>query len=758
MKQSKIIAAGAAIAALAVFYAVFSGFDRSRIESCRILDRNGILLREISSTENGVAYPVDIEALPVYLTKIVVTTEDKRFYTHHGIDPAALARAVMQNIRAKKTVSGGSTITQQLVRNIYNLPRNIWSKAIESVKAVLIETRYSKKDILSEYLNRIPYGNGAFGIEAASRLYFSRPARELTAAQCAFLTAIPGATGVYNPYNNFGGVLKRQKRILARAFAAGVIGKKQFDSALNERISVDAKERRFLAPHFCDYLIKKYGPYLKGEVITTLDSSLQLEVEKIIVNIISRLKNANVNNAAAVVLDNRTGDVLAYAGSADYFNEANSGQINGAAAPRQPGSTVKPFVYGLALESGFTAADILDDMGTHIKANGGGDFYPMNYDKKFHGPVRLRTALACSYNVATVNLAANFGPQLLLDKLRLAGLKSLEKKAVFYGPGLCLGSGEVPLLEIAGAYSSLARGGIVKNVRFLAAEPSVETARVLTPQAAFIVTDILSDNQARVPAFGEFSPLRMPFKCAAKTGTSKDFRDNWAVGYTPRYTVGVWAGNFDRKPMYSISGITGSAPVFRDIILRLEGNNADTEFKVPENIVRVKICAKSGGLPGEYCNETMDEYFIKGFEPVKTCTVHRACAQKDGSMKVYEVYPPEYFEWEKENGIEMAPPGAMASGAVKSASGCRVVYPQDGDVFRLDAVLRKKFQAITLITDAGDGLKRAAWNIDGKQTRAGSYPYRLTYNLEKGGHVIFFSGFGKDGDCMKSSPVRIKVL
>ena len=766
MKKHWKIPAAALTAALALSWVFFSGIEENKIESCRILDRNGVLLREVSSTENGSAYPVKFRELPVYFTKMLVKIEDKRFYSHHGMDVLASARALKQDIKAGHIVSGGSTITQQLVRNMYNNPRNIGSKITETIKAVLVETRYTKQRILEEYLNRIPYGNGVFGVEAASRLYFAKPSGDLSPAECAFLIAIPGATRIYNPYTNPDLLLKRQKRILAKSYARGAIDRRQFMSAVLEKISIYPRDRKFKAPHFCDYLVKTYGTSLHGAVLTTLDSSLQDDVERILSNNISRLKTANVNNAAVVVMDNRTGAVIAYAGSTDYFNEKNSGQINGAAALRQPGSAVKPFIYGMAIESGLTAADIIDDMELHVKVRGGGDFAPRNYDKKYHGPVRLRTALACSYNVATVNMASKFGPQRMLDKLKLAGLKSLGKKASFYGPGLCLGNGEVSLLELTAAYSALACGGRLKKARLICDEPVTEEAVIMPPQAVFIITDILSDNQARQPAFGDDSPLRLPFKCAAKTGTSKDFKDNWAMGFTPDYTVGVWAGNFNMEPMYNVSGISGAAPVFRDIMMRLEGARADIEFKMPDGISTRKICPKSGLVPNPECNEVMDEYFIQGTEPVKTCGIHRAYVEKDAGgpgedrAKVYEVYPPEYAQWAKENGIEF-PRGVLRQGRGRDPekSQCAVLYPHDGDVFKLDAVLRKEYQVITLKPDAPQNTEYILWHIDGSNVKAGQYPYSIPLKLDKGEHLISFSAIARlSGSLTKSREVKIKVL
>lgn len=755
-----------------IYLSAIPSLDVSYIELC---DRNGVLLRKLVSSEYGTSCPVKLESLPVHLIDIVITTEDKRFFKHMGVDPIAITRAVRDNIESKKIVSGGSTITQQLIRNIYHKKRNIYIKIYESIRAVCADLRYSKRQILEHYLNRIPYGNGAYGIEAASRLYFAKSSSEITIAESAFLTAIPSSTKTYDPYRNFESTEKRQKKILIKVFKAGKISKQDFYMAYNEKIELFPKERNFFAPHFCDYVLSKYKNLLKGRVCTTLDYIIQKEVEYIVRNNLEQLNRANVTNASVVVLDNRTGDILAMLGSADYFNEENSGQVNGAISLRQPGSTVKPFVYGLALESGMTASDTLEDIETHIKLVSGDNFIPKNYDKKYHGMVRLRTALACSYNIATVNLTQRIGPDAILNKLHSAGFDSLKKDAKYYGPGISLGSGEVTLFELTRAFSGLANMGQIKETRVLLDEPVVYMGEILMPEAAYLVTDILSDNSAREPAFGEFSPLRLPFKCAAKTGTSKNFRDNWAVGYTPRYTVGVWVGNFSGSAMYSVSGISGAAPVFRDIMLMLERDNVNMEFKEPKKIVKNTICTKSGKLPNKYCSELIEEKYIKGNEVKEGCKLHKmyridirngyiaakTCPKEFVKEKVFEVYPLEYYNWCSEAGIEFPP--AKISEINKSGGMSEylldIEFPKDKDVFKIDPILRKEYQSITLKPKIARRIDRLEWHIDNQLKSVEDYPFYYTWQLIKGEHAIYSIAFdNQTGNNYKSSTINITVL
>jgi len=762
------------VLALGIVYVflVLSTIPKPDIKAIELLDRNGFPLRKVSSSENGTAFPVKVETLPKHFITTVINTEDKRFYNHLGIDFIAIARAFRGNLRERRVVSGGSTITQQLVRNIHHYPRNIFTKVYEAASATCIEIRYSKKRILEEYLNRIPYGNGTYGVEAASKLYFAKSASGLTLAESAFLTAIPSATKIYDPYRNFSKTEIRQKNILTRLFLKGKISKEDFESACNEKVALFPKEKIFFAPHFCEYVLSKYKNVLSGPAVsTTLDYSLQREIEYIVQNNLSQLERANVTNASVVVLDNRTGDIISMVGSADYFNEENSGQVNGATSLRQPGSSIKPFIYGLAFESGFMPSYTLADIETHFKIQSNGDFIPKNYDKKYHGMVRARTALACSYNVATVNLAQKLGPDIILSKLHQAGFDSLKENARFYGPGLSLGSGEVTLLEITRAYSGFARSGRLIETRMLLDESLKDLGIFFSPEVSYIITDILSDNQAREPAFGEFSALNFPFKCAVKTGTSKNFRDNWTIGYTPRYTVGVWAGNFSGRPMYSVSGISGAAPIFRDIILFLERKKDDLNFKEPKSIKRVTICAKSGKLPNKYCTELMEEIYLKDNVVKETCNIHRMCridtrngmiAYKDCSEqfvknKVFEIYPVEYYNWCLESGLEM-PPSRISNIEDGYPNRFDIDYPHDCDVFQIDPVLRREYQVITLKPNIDSSIPSIKWFIDDQPLNTVEYPFALNWQLQEGKHKINFIATTNEGKLVKSRNIEITVL
>lgn len=753
------------IIVFSILFLSLSFFFLSKIDTVdfsvkNIYDRNGILLRTLYSSDKGTSYPVNMKTLPPHFITVLLTVEDKRFFSHWGVDLLAIGRAMRQNMFEGRRVSGASTITQQLARNLHHYPRKLGYKVLESIQAVCIDARYSKEHILEEYLNRVSYGNNIYGLEAACRIYFGKSASQLSLAESAFLCAIPASNQLYNPYRNFHSAKKRQGRILKRLFVLKKISREEYQNALAEELTLFPKKNIFLAPHFCNWLIEKYGEVLPADCATTLDYNLQLKAELIVANHIERLKKANVNNAAVLVVENKTGDILAMVGSVDFFDRQQSGQVNGVLALRQPGSAIKPFIYALAFENSFTPADTIADVETGIPLAGGGFFTPLNYDKKFHGMVRLRTALACSYNIPTVKLGVKLGEAMILDRLHKAGLDSMNKDFSFYGPGICLGNGDTTLFEMTRAYASFANGGLLKELRALQTEPVKVLGRVFSEESVGLIRDILSDNNARIPAFGENSPLSLPFACAVKTGTSKNFRDNWTIGFTPRYTVGVWVGNFSGAEMHSVSGISGAAPIFRDIIIALEIRNANRLFPLAGNYERKSICALSGRRPNKYCSKKMTELFIKGTVPNDICRVHQLyvidsrngliagtdCPEEFRQKKVYEVYSSEYYDAQGTliAGGESPPVGVsrLAGENTRSEKAYYTfTFPRDGDVFKIDPDLRLEYQTISLNPDVNKEVTKVVWKVDNKEFIHTEYPYSLTWNLQRGRHTMTFLAY-----------------
>ncbi|OGD22317.1 MAG: penicillin-binding protein 1C [Candidatus Aminicenantes bacterium RBG_16_63_16] len=713
------------------------------VVSLRILDRDGALLREVLSDAGGRCRWVTLDEVSPFLIKATVAAEDRFFYFHGGVDVLSTLRAAWQNLRHGRVVSGASTISQQVVRNIYPGRRTVWKKLVQTWLALRLERTLSKKAILAQYLNRISYGNQAAGIEAAARLYFDKPAAQLSLAEAAFLAAIPRSPSILNPYCAFPLVEKKQREIIGKLAGFGLVSRGEARRALDERLQLAPREDKFRAPHFCDYvlgLIPDEERSRLAAVVTPLDGPLQERVEVMLRRYLEAVRDRGITNGALVVLDNRTGEIRSLVGSRDYFDEEDGGQVNGALAPRQPGSALKPFTYALAFEKGLTAGTVIQDA-PFQSAAGGGAFMPQNYDRKYHGPMSLRSALACSYNVPAVALLDAVGPDLLLRRLRALGLATLNRGPGHYGVGLTLGNGEVRLLELAGAYSALARGGWYRPVR-----PVLEWRRlsgevirpdappaspVFSPQVAYVITDILADKDARVPSFGYNTSLSLPFRAAAKTGTSKDFRDNWTLGFTPDWTVGIWVGNFNGRPMHNVSGITGAGPLFRDIMLLLNRGEGWTDFAEPDGISRVPVCPQSGMLPGEACPGAVEEVFIRGTEPAAYCRLHRP-------------------------GISVLT--ASSPGTVPKAR-FAVSFPLEGDVFRLDPVLRPEHQRILLkaAVPEGESPERIEWWVNGRKAGEAAYPYSMFWNLRPGSFTIMAAAV-RDGKRTESVPVRIVVL
>jgi len=751
---------GTVLAVCISFYVPVSRgrLDRIPVISLRIEDRSGVLLREVLSDEGGRCRWVGLADISPALLKATLAAEDRHYLVHPGVNPYAVVRAFVQNLRNRHVVSGASTITQQVIRNIYRFPRTLFAKVSEAWLAVRLEHTLSKDEILVQYLNRISYGNQALGIEAAARLYFDKPASDLSLAESALLAIIPRAPSELNPYRNPAAARKLQQELLRRMREQGDAPAGEIDRALGEVVAVKPASESFRAPHFCDMVLAGIPPSERRSlsvIRTTLDAGLQVKIEKLLAGHVAAMEKKGISNAAVVVLDNASSEILGLAGSRDFFDERHDGQVNGVTALRQPGSTIKPFTYALALEKGMTAATILEDVSTQF-ATLEGNFAPENYDEKYHGPIRLRSALASSYNIPAVSVLQTIGPDLLYRRLKDLEFDSLRKPAEYYGVGLTLGNGEVTLLELARAYAAFGRAGLYlreKSIRALrrkdgspAGPPPVsKPRRIFSPAAAYLITHILSDRDARVPTFGYHSPLNFTFSAAAKTGTSKDFRDNWTVGYTPRYTVGVWAGNFDGQPMENVSGISGAGPLFRDILILLNEDRKEP-FVEPDGLIHIPVCPESGLLPSARCPHSIDEIFIAGTEPAAVCPLAHNRKTAGGAAAAT-------------TGLSATTGLPIVRGPSMPKSALTIVVPQDGDIFKLDPVLRRSYQTLSLQVRLADGnnARTIEWWIDGQKIAEVGPPFRFSWNLRPGSYTIKARGISAGG-ALESPPVRIKVL
>ncbi len=661
---------------------------RSLFMSTKIYDRNGVLLYEVFDSSAGRRTVVPLEDMPEHLIHATVATEDKTFYSNPGFDPLAIARSLWLNFSEGEIVSGASTITQQLVKTIFLSPEQTYTRKIqEAVLAQEITRRYTKDQILEIYLNEIYYGNMSYGIEAAAETYFGKRARDLTLAEASLLAGLPQSPSIYDPYTNLEGTKRRQEVVLNLMAKEGYITWSEASDAWSEELNFAPLRVDMRAPHFVVYVQKlleeKYGTemvYRGGlRVHTTLDLETQAIAQEVARERIAELADRQVSNAAVVSMVPQTGEILVMLGSVDFWNEEIDGQVNVALAPRQPGSSIKPVNYLAAFEKGWTAATLIMDVQTEFPNLTGPPYVPKNYDGKEHGPVLVRQALACSYNIPAVKTLQFVGVPDMIAMAQRLGITTFTDPDR-YGLSLTLGGGEVMLLEHTGAYAVIANGGVrIPPVAILKIEDSEsqvieeytppEGEQVISPQHAYLMTSILSDNEARAPAFGLDNPLHLSRPAAAKTGTTDDWKDSWTVGYTPDLVTGVWVGNSDNTAMDHVAGSTGAGHIWHDFMEQVLADTPAKDFPVPSGLVTARICSRSGLAPTDLCPETRMEIFVDGTAPTEPdniyqkigiCTVsgHRAtefCPPELVQEKLFEVYPDEYRAWAERAGIPQPP-------------------------------------------------------------------------------------------------------
>ncbi len=677
------------------------GITEPPASGLEFLDRHGRTLRELRDGQEQFSRTAAEGEIPTVLMQATLAAEDQRFWSHNGVDWRATLRAAWQLVRNGRIVSGGSSITQQLVKLAAPRPRTFRTKLIEAAQALRLEREWDKPRILAAYLNRLDYGNLRAGSDAAARHYFDKAPADLSAAEAAFLAGLPQAPSRLNPRARFAGAKRRQEWILGRMHALSWLTSEDYTRSLAEPVQLAPPRREFAAPHFVDLLLEREAPDTSRpqRVTTTLDLELNRFVEQTLRSQLARLREQQVGNGAAVVLDNRTGAVLALVGSEDYFAPA-AGQVNGAWAPRSAGSTLKPFTYALAFERGATPASIVADVPCEF-STATGVFAPVNYDRHCHGPVRHRLALANSLNIPAVRVLDELGGAAVLHaRLRACGLTTLTQPAEHYGLGLTLGNAEVRLLELANAYACLARLGEWRPWRLLEGAGDYKSpTRVISREAAWLVADVLADNRARALAFGLETPLRFDFPVACKTGTSTDYRDNWAVGYTPEFTVAVWAGNFDGSPMRGVSGVTGAGPVLHTIFQNLRTRFGTTWFEPPTGWVQREVHPLTGKLVTEDARRSLTKDFAavrEWFPPDRLPPVSSA-ADFDASGRV--LLPSEYRAWFQSGDNGFGDRVALATRP--QFTSLRVLSPVPGTVFYLDPDLPDSARRIALHASGG---------------------------------------------------------
>jgi len=762
-------------------------YERAAAPSMRIYDRHGRLLYEILDPHGGAHTPVSLAEIPPDCLHATIATEDASFYRNPGVDAWAIIRALWINIQGGEILSGGSTITQQLARNLLLSPEErsevtLERKLRETILAWRLARTYTKDEILTLYLNESNYGNLAYGIEAAAQTYFARHASELDLAQCALLAGMPQAPAYYNPLENPKAARARRQVVLGLMVEQGYISQQEADLAAREPLHLASVPFPIEAPHFVMYvrgmLEQKFGReamYTQGLVVTTtLDLDIQHTVERIVRYRLAQLADTrfgqlprNVNNAAVIVMDPQTGEILAMVGSPDYFNPRIDGAVNGTITLRQPGSSIKPITYAAAFDptrpTPLTPATMMVDMRTAYVTREGMPYVPYNYNRQWHGPVLLRQALASSYNLVAVKVLADVGIAEMSRLARAMGITTFDD-VDRWGLSLTLGGGEVRLLELTAAYGAFANGGYrlepipIHQIRdhrghLLYLSDTGRGERVLDERVAYLITDILKDPLARMSSFGEDSVLRLTRPAAVKTGTTSDWRDNWTLGYTPDLLVGVWVGNANNEPMNRVSGVTGAGPIWHDVMETMLKGQPVRDFVVPEGIVRVEVCADSGLLPvkGESwpifagrsgsrhpvpCQHRLEEVFIAGSEPTRTDDWHwiYALDVRNGLLagpdcpaeltvwRRYTLYPAEAQDWVRVQNIpqppetyspfcpSLSPTAAGVGEAVSIAAATQtdpplvMTSPDPGSRYRMTTEMPASAQQVLVAARPADGI------------------------------------------------------
>ncbi|NTU73150.1 hypothetical protein HGB07_03185 [Candidatus Roizmanbacteria bacterium] len=602
-------------------------------------DRDGKVIYEMFKDKNRV--PVASNEISDYLKKATVAIEDKNFYKHSGISETGIIRGFLSAFIGKG-MQGGSTITQQLIKNtLLDSSRTFTRKIKEAMLAIEVERRYTKDEILSMYLNEVPYGGSYWGAGTAAQAYFGKSPKDLSLVESAILAGIPQSPSYYSPFVGKKDAWKsRATDVLSRMREVGYITKTQEKDALSQmnKVQFTSAKETMIAPHFIfyvkDLIEKEYGEGFldKGlKVKTTLSLDAQNAAQKIVKEEVEKIKNIKVDNGSAVVLDSPTGEILAMIGSYDYNDEVYGKYNVAVLGNRQPGSTMKAITYATALEKGYTPATVVMDTKTVFPVQGADDYVPVNYDGKFRGPVQLRFALGNSLNIPAVKLVAMVGIREMMQKAYDMGLEDFaptDENLKKYGLSITLGGGNTTLLNMTSAFSVFARGGsrvdssaILEitdfNNKTIYKKVKASEKRVLTPETSFLISHMLSDNNARADEFGLNSYLNVAGKTVAvKTGTTDDKRDNWAIGYTKSVTVGVWVGNHDNSKMDQriASGVTGASPIWHNIMVGLLKKYPDGIMDKPDKVKATTVDSFLGGLPVDG-RPSRAEYFIEGREP-----------------------------------------------------------------------------------------------------------------------------------------------
>lgn len=726
------------VAAIALFVAVrYVPFDAAGLRTFQnstiVLDRSGRPLRAYLANDDRWRVPIKVSEVSPWMLKATVAVEDKRFYSHAGVDPIAIARAMLSNLLGGRIVSGASTLTMQAVGFEQGRERTLSRKLAQAFRALQLERTCTKPEILEIYYTHAPFGGNICGVEAAARRYFNKSASDLTLSEAALLAGVPQRPENLRPDRNLKQALKRRDHVLARMLETGAIKQPDYAHALSHKPRIGAFDSVREAPHFSDFVAARH----RGEprITTTLDSSIQKRAEELLRAQVGELAPQAVTNGALVVIENPTGYVRAMVGSVDYNSVTAQGQVNGATSARSPGSALKPLIYALAYETGSVLpGETLYDVPRHYL-----QYEPENFDRQFHGLVRADKALAWSLNVPAIQVLNETGLTRGLRFMRECGLSTLERPSNDYGLSLAIGTCGVTLLELTNAYAILARGGVYKPWNVVP-QKGVRAHRLLGESTCYFVTRALADAELRAPE-GVDPHLAGLSNVAWKTGTSNGFRDAWTIAYDAHYTVGVWLGNMNGRPSRALVGAKAAAPVALGMIQRLRGNSLAASGEWPRKPPRTRhliVCSDTGKVAAVDCPSTrtatapvvasVTTHFAR-FD--KLCDVHRkalvdaasgyqlcgrCAAGRQCTHRTFAFWPPAVSQWLTENHPSLPQPPAhnAACATVARNSGIRITSPKPGDTYYLLSSLSADAQKLALEAATSAAAKKLFWFMDGE--------------------------------------------
>jgi len=673
----------------------FTNIDYSK----SVYDKEGNLLRVFLNNDDSWVMPIELDEINTCVINATIAIEDKRFYSHFGVDPLAVMRALKLNVSNGRIISGASTLSMQVIRIVEGRERTFKNKVIEAMHAVCLEALFTKKEILKLYLDCAPYGGNIYGIKAASYRYFGKHPKDLTLEESALLAGLPQSPSRFRPDRFSDRAKNRRDNVLESMAANGYITSKEKERALNLPVNVSLKKYPFKVPHFTRFMMSRSN---EVNIRTTLDPDIQYYSEELLKRQIDVYKDLGISNGAIVVIENSTGKLRAMVGSKDYFDNESSGQINGTLINRSPGSALKPFVYALAFDKGIytPSARVEDERFSY------GGYSPVDYDEMYRGSVTVRQALVDSLNVPAIRANQEVGMLNFYFLLRRLGFSTITKSPDHYGLSLVLGSCEVKLLELARAYSCIARGGIYKPLVYEEGHEPGIGKRIFSEEASYLVTDILSDDE-RLKAMGIYR-TQYGSKFAFKTGTSYDHRDAWTVAYNPEYTVAVWFGNFSGNSSKTLVGVETAAPVAAEIFDHLYQNKKAPWYSMPRGISERQVCALTGEPVSEKCANVVNDLYIKGKSRTRECELHgRSVVLSEDNRSLDHLRP-------------------VKPVIVSPSSGCEYYITEFGNMS----------DKLPLVTNNEKGETPVFWFINGNYYGESVPGEKLLWQMKKGAHSI----------------------